>query len=193
VTVDNQGRTWCPLGRGLPIQQGYATNFDVHGCDWSQWWPAQIGSFDPDVVVVLFTVWESSARFLDGKWRPLGDPELDRWQLSEYQAAADALGARGAKVVWLAAPCEPHFLMQRNSALWHIDRQLLPRLAHSRRQVHVLDLGTQLCPNGKPLIDYAGVHNARPDGAHYSDAGALAVANWAMPIVLGQAPAPRAS
>jgi hypothetical protein len=59
--------------------------------------------------------------------------------------------------------------------------------------VHLLDLGPQLCPGGIPLTDYAGVRDARPDGAHYSDAGALAVANWAMPIVLGQAPLPRVS
>jgi hypothetical protein len=193
ITVDNQGRTWCPLGRTLPIQQGYFANVNVRGCDWSQWWPAQVASFDPDVVVGLFTVWESSGRFLDGKWREPGDAEFDRWQLSEYQAATDALSARGANVVWLAAPCEPKYLLQHGSLLWRINRELLPRVAHSRKAAHLLDLGTQLCPHGTPLLDYAGVHNARPDGSHYSDAGALAVANWAMPIVLGQSPPPRAS
>jgi len=35
-----------------------------------------------------------------------------------------------------------------------------------------------------------GVTDARPDGSHFSDPGALAVANWAMPIILGQRPAP---
>jgi hypothetical protein len=56
--------------------------------------------------------------------------------------------------------------------------------------VHVLDLDGQLCPGNRYQSDYAGVHDARPDGAHFSDAGALAVANWIMPIVLGQAPPP---
>jgi peptidoglycan/LPS O-acetylase OafA/YrhL len=193
ITVDNEGRMWCPLGRSLPIQQGYIENFNIDGCNWSQWWSSHIASFDPDVVIALFTVWEASARKLDGQWRAPGDPILDNWQLSEYQAATDTLSARGAQVVFLAPPCEPQFSIQRGSPLWRIDRELLPRVARSREAVHVLDLGTQLCPHGKALLDYAGVHNARPDGAHYSDAGALAVANWAMPIVLGQAPAPRAS
>jgi hypothetical protein len=38
---------------------------------------------------------------------------------------------------------------------------------------------------------FGGVPVPRPDGAHFSPAGALAVSDWLMPIVLGQAPNPR--
>ena len=48
-----------------------------------------------------------------------------------------------------------------------------------------------MCPSGPPNPTFHGVTNVRPDNAHYSDAGALAVARWLMPIVLGQEPAPR--
>jgi peptidoglycan/LPS O-acetylase OafA/YrhL len=192
-TVDNLGHTYCPLGRTLAIKQGYVENTDVQACNWTTRWSNEVASFDPDVVVMLFTIWETSPRMLDGQWRAPGDPMLDKWQLSEYQAAADALSARGAPVVILTPPCEPNFKVQPGSPLWRIDDRLLPRVAHTRASVHLVDLGSQLCPHGTPLTDYAGVHNARPDGAHYSDAGALAVADWTMPIVLGQAPAPRAS
>jgi hypothetical protein len=63
-------------------------------------------------------------------------------------------------------------------------------LAASRPTVHVVDLDHELCRDGQALSAYAGVVDPRPDGLHFSDAGALAVANWVMPIVLGQAPAP---
>ena len=53
----------------------------------------------------------------------------------------------------------------------------------------MLDLHAQLCDGKKAVQDFNGVSDFRPDGAHFSDAGALAVANWFMPIVLGQAPA----
>jgi peptidoglycan/LPS O-acetylase OafA/YrhL len=192
--VDNVARMYCPLGRHLPIQEGLGVEHDdLSVCDWTNWWPGNVASFDPDVVIVLFTIWEEVPRRLDGKWRTPGDPDLDRWQLGEYQAATDTLAARGAKLVWLEAPCEPNFRLAPGSPLSMLDRRLLPKLASTRHDVQLLDLNSQICPGGNPLIDYAGVHNARPDGAHYSDAGALAVANWAMPIVLGQAPLPRAS
>ena len=47
-----------------------------------------------------------------------------------------------------------------------------------------------LCPHGPPNPDFGGVHDVRPDGSHFSDAGALEVARWLMPIVLGEQPAP---
>ena len=192
ASVDNAARMYCPLGRGLPAQQGFAENFDMSYCDWTHRWPDHIASFDPDVVVVLFTIWETAPRRLPGSsaWSTPGDAAFDRWQLGEYEAAADTLAARGAQIVWMTAPCEPHFRVAPGSPLWRIDHQLIPKTAQQRRSVHVLDLGPQLCPHGTPLVDYRGVRNARPDGAHYSDAGALALANWAMPIVLGQAPPP---
>ena len=66
ATVDNAARMYCPLGRGLPAQQGFAENFDMSYCDWTRRWPDQVASFDPDVVVVLFTIWETAPRRLPG-------------------------------------------------------------------------------------------------------------------------------
>jgi hypothetical protein len=57
--------------------------------------------------------------------------------------------------------------------------------------VHVVDLNHLLCPQGPPNSDFGGVHDIRPDGAHFSDAGAFAVAQWLMPIMLGEKVAPR--
>ena len=121
-----------------------------------------------------------------------GFPALDTWQLSEYQAAADVLSARGAPVVWFTIPCENAPIETRFTA---VVRQPADDSRSSPRRgpaVHVVDLDHELCRNG-PSHDYAGVHDARPDGAHFSDAGALAVAKWVMPIVLGDRAEPAAT
>ena len=55
---------------------------------------------------------------------------------------------------------------------------------------HIVDVDHLLCPHGPPNPDFGGVHDVRPDGSHFSDAGALEVARWLMPIVLGEQPAP---
>jgi hypothetical protein len=65
-----------------------------------------------------------------------------------------------------------------------------PAPARSRPAVHMVDLNHLLCTDRGPDPDFGGVTDIRPDGTHFSDAGALAVAQWFMPIVLGDAPAP---
>jgi hypothetical protein len=194
VEVRDDARSWCALGRGLRIQQGLAAGAPSAGCaGWAKRWSDAVRSFDPDVVFVYFSIWEVSPRLLPetGEWLQPGDPRLDTWQLSEYQAAADVLSARGAPVVWFTIPCENEPI-RGGSPLWHVNRRTIPELAASRRAVHVVDLDRELCRNG-PSHDYAGVVGARPDGAHFSDAGALAVANWVMSIVIGDAPNPTAT
>jgi hypothetical protein len=189
--VENLGHIYCPLGRDLPAIEGMAET-STAACDWTASWSSAIRWFDPDVTILLFTVWEGAPRKLPGAsdFTNPGHPALDAWQLSEYQAAADTLGARGGQIVWLTAPCDKNVPVDKKNGLWYVDERTIPRLAASRPSVHVLDLDAQLCPGGKYQSDFGGVHDARPDGAHFSDAGALAAANWFMPIVLGQAPAP---
>jgi hypothetical protein len=188
--VLNTATPTCSLGRHL-LRMGPlgAIGTPAEPCaDWTRQWP--IATFDPDVVVVNYSIWEIERRQLPGgRWATPGDPELDRWQLSEYQAASDLLSARGAPVLWLNIACEetpirPHDLF------WYIDHDTIPKLAASRPAVHVVDMNQLLCPNGPPNPDFGGVHDVRPDSAHFSDAGALAVARWLMPIMLGKQPAP---
>ncbi len=190
--VVNLGHVYCPLGRDLPAIEGMHEARSTRACDWTSTWQSTVGWFDPDVTLVLFTVWEAAPRKLPGAsdYEIPGQPALDAWQLGEYQAAADTLGARGGQVVWFTVPCEAHVDIDKKNGLWYVNERTIPRLAASRPFVHVLDLHAQLCDGTKPVKDFNGVANFRPDGAHFSDAGALAVANWFMPIVLGQAPAP---
>jgi hypothetical protein len=191
VQVLAESHEWCPLGRRLPIQQGLGAHVPGSGCDdWASYWSSGVRSFDPDVTIVLFSIWEVAPRQLPGRhdWLQPGAPALDAWQLSEYRAAADVLSARGAPVVWLTVPC-PFGAIQHGEPLWYLNRRTIPALAASRPAVHVVDLDHELCAGGASH-DYAGVHDARPDGTHFSVAGALAASKWLMPIVLGETPNP---
>jgi peptidoglycan/LPS O-acetylase OafA/YrhL len=191
--VENDAVPTCALGRALDFKTPLGGELHPSDtcADWTQTWAEKIATFDPDVVVVQYTVWEIEFRRLpDGRWAQPGDPALDRWQLSEYQAASDVLSARGAPVLWLDSACEDGPI-KRGEPFWFVDYRTIPQLAASRPSVHVVDMNHLLCPHGAPDPDFAGVHDVRPDGAHFSDAGAFAVAQWLMPIVLGQRAAPR--
>src|SRR5262249_38080606 len=101
--VENDAIPTCSLGRKLERRGPLgAVMQPAEACaGWAQTWAQKIADFDPDVVVVQYTVWEVEWRRLpDGRWAHPGDPAFDRWQLSEYQAAADVLSARGAPVLW---------------------------------------------------------------------------------------------
>lgn len=188
--VLNTATPTCSLGRHL-LRKGPlgAVGEPPDTCaDWGRQW--RIATFDPDVVVVNYSIWEIEARKLpSGRFARPGDLELDRWQLSEYQAASDVLSARGAPVLWLNIACQGTAIKPLD-LFWYINHDTIPDLAASRREVHVVDMDRLLCPNGPPNPDFPGVRDVRPDGAHYSDAGALAIARWLMPIVLGVDPAP---
>jgi hypothetical protein len=190
--VHNDAIAWCSLGRHLAIRSVLgATMEPSDNCaGWDKRWPRTIASFDPDVVVVLYTIWEIEARRLPGgRWAQPGDPELDRWQLSEYQAAAGVLSARGAPVLWLDTACG-ETAIARDEPFWTLDYRTIPKLAATRPAVHMVDMNHLMCPNGPPNLDFGGVTNVRPDFGHFSDAGALAVVRWLMPIVFGREPAP---
>ncbi len=190
--VQNDAIRSCSLGRHLNVRLPFGQEVPVpRACaEWDTKWPETIASFDPDVVVTLYTMWEIEWRQLpDGRWAKPGDPEFDRWQLSEYQTATDILSARGAQVLWLNTACEgtpikPH------DPFWIHNNQTLPRLAASRSAAHIVDMDHLLCPHGPPNPDFGGVHDVRPDGSHFSDAGGLEVVRRLMPIVLGEKPAP---
>jgi hypothetical protein len=191
--VRNDAVRSCSLGRHLRVRLPFGQEVPVpRRCsEWDTTWPETIASFDPDVVVSLYTMWEIEWRQLpDGRWAKPGDPEFDRWQLSEYQTAADVLAARGAQVLWLNTACYGDKPIEPHDLFWIRNTQTLPKLAASRASVHLVDMNRLLCPTGPSSPAFRGVHDVRPDGSHFSDEGGLAVAHWLMPIVLGEKDAP---
>ena len=184
--VLDAARAWCSLGRYLP-RNTFGPQNSAAGCDdWGTRWADDVRTF------VMYTVWEVIPRRLSGSTdftRP-GDPAHDAWQLSEYRRAADVLSARGARVVFFSIACENETPIRRGEPYWYVNRGTLPLLAASRPAVRLIDLDALLCGGGHLRNDLGGVANIRPDHAHYSDAGALALARWLMPIVLGVTKAP---
>jgi hypothetical protein len=195
VLVRNEARKWCSLGRYAPRIIGYGPTEQGEGCnDWEQRWPGLVDEFDPDVVVVVYTVWEIGDRKPAGAvdWLKPGERAFHQWQLSEYQTAADVLARRGGKVVWTTVPCTTEDASDAGSPVWFVNNYTIQPLGRTRPDsVRVVDLERELCSGHTPHADYRGVDPVRPDGRHFSDEGALALAHWMMPIILGDLPSPR--
>ena len=186
--VWNDAHYYCALGRYAPAEFGTGEQHPAEICNsWGERWPQELQQFDPDVVVVLYTFWEMVARQPPGvpDFVSPGDPRYDRWQLSEYAKAVDTLSARGAKVVWLTIPCRKLDQPVHARVVHHLNDDQIGGVARRRpHQVRVVDLHGELCPDDHFHMSYGTVAQARPDGAHFSDAGAEAVANWLMGKIL---------
>ncbi|MGZ6925420.1 MAG: DUF459 domain-containing protein [Acidimicrobiia bacterium] len=190
VAVFNDGRAYCPIARGgrLAATLGHT----AEACaDWPTAWPAALRRFQPDLVVVLTTVWDVSGRQRDD-WGPHfvgpGDPRFDQMLRSEWSEAVRVLSSTGARVVWLDTPC-----MSNPDTNHDIDVMNTSTLPSVRAQGAVtLDLGAFVCPHHQFTGSLAGVDDIRPDGLHFSDAGADLVARWLGPQLtnplLGNAP-----
>jgi hypothetical protein len=186
--VWNDAHYYCSLARFAPRVYGVGEDNNAEICDsWGERWPQQLQQFDPDVVVVVYTLWEMVARKPPGApgYLAPGDKTFDAWQLDEYTTAADVLSARGAKVVWLTLPCTEGDQPEHTKMKRYLSEHQIGGVAKRRPDaVRVLDLNREVCPAGQFSMSYAGIESARPDGAHFSDEGAEAVADWVMKQVL---------
>jgi peptidoglycan/LPS O-acetylase OafA/YrhL len=186
--VWNDAHYYCALGRYAPRAFGVGVDRQSAICDsWGERWPQELQKFDPDVVVMLYTFWEMVFRQPPGTNELLapGDKRYDDWQLGEYLKAVDTASARGAKVVWLTIPCRKDDTPDMQRITEHLDDVQLVRVARARPQtVRLVNLHDELCPNDQFRMSYGNVAVARPDGAHFSDAGGEAVANWVMQQIL---------
>jgi hypothetical protein len=177
--VWNVATRWCGIGRGgvMPLRDSGAE------CNrWAERWSQQLDRFDPDVVVVLSTIWDRIARKLPewSEFREPGDPVYDAWLRSEYAAAADLLTSRGARVTWLTTPCGP----KEDTRIERINFDVIRPMAAGRSTVQVVDLDAKLCPTGTFLNQQRGIDDIRPDGAHFSDRSALWLSEWLGPLLV---------
>ena len=185
VFVWNGGALGCSLLAGAEVR-GYwgVEDRPPDRCNTRETWPKALAAFRPDVVVVLYGAWDVyDASFDHGAtWSSPGDQEWDAFYRRTVADTSARLSATGAKILWLAPPCfsalpgaadagAPWFDPTRVEVLGAIDRQVA---AHDGMTVSPVahDLG---CP-----VDFG----ARPDGVHYADAGADAVANRLGPQIL---------
>jgi peptidoglycan/LPS O-acetylase OafA/YrhL len=180
ITVVNSARFYCGIARDGRL--GALLGRSVNGCgDWSRVWPSLLARVRPDVVVMLTTIWDIGARQRD-EWGPdylrEGDPRFDQYIADEWGRAADLLASRGARVVWLTAPCSA--IDGLTQGMRYANENYLPVLQHTRPVVKV-DLSAHVCPGGKFTDRLGTVDGGRPDGVHFSDPGADWVADWLGP------------
>jgi len=189
--VWNVAHRWCGIGRYAARALGRGVESPGAACDdWADRWAEQIREFDPDTVIVLSTIWELVARRLSGwpDFRTPGDPVYDTWITSEYTTAADVLGDRGAKVVWLELPCTRDAPAEERETVEHYNDYILPELARRRPgKVELVGFFSRVCPDGRFTSTLGSRDGARPDGVHFSETGADWAAGWLMPMVTGGA------
>ncbi|MGZ4678454.1 MAG: DUF459 domain-containing protein [Acidimicrobiia bacterium] len=180
VNVVNAARFYCGIARGGRI--GMALGHTANACaDWGTRWPTLLDRYHPEVVVVLTTIWDISARQRD-EWGPdylnVGDPRFDQFVEGEWRQAVETLGSRGARVVWLTNPCAREDML--NDDLHYANAHYIPALL-SMSPVVKVDLASGVCPDGKFSDRIGPVAEGRPDGMHFSDPGADWVASWLGP------------
>jgi hypothetical protein len=110
VVVYTDNHSGCPVTRGGSIRflSSDAPN-DLSDCDaMIAQWPADLQSFQPDVVIVATGPTNTADRELPGDdaWSSLGDPAVDQYQLAQMQEDIDTLHQTGARVLWLDLPYE---------------------------------------------------------------------------------------
>jgi peptidoglycan/LPS O-acetylase OafA/YrhL len=156
---------------------------------WPQTWAADVRRTRPDVVVVLVGRWEVMDQQLRGRWRHVGDPDLDSYLTGAFGTALTAAKASGASVVFLTAPYY-HRGERPDGGRWPEDdptrvdtfnRLLRAFVAAHRGQATVLEFGDRLAGGGSQYVESVNGLRLRYDGVHLTPGGARWVGRWLYP------------
>lgn len=148
-------------------------------------WKKQIEQFNPDLVIVMSSIWDTQERRLPD-WSQMklpGDPAFDEYLLREYRESVDELTAGGAAILWVQQPCARSMEVNGvkgastgkydTARVRYLNESLIPRLVEARPEVRTYDLFSELCPQGEFVESMGGVEQLRPDGVHFSTEGSL--------------------
>lgn len=159
----------------------------------------QVADFDPDVVIVLSTIYDLQQRRLDGwdDFRVPGDPGFDEYLAAEYARVYDILSARDARVVWFTNPCSRQTIGPWPSddrggplaedRIEHANKAILGRLGKLRPDVRFFDLHEVLCRGDEIVNKVDGVDELRTDGIHFTPAGSMWFARTYGPQLIAEA------
>ena len=191
----NQGTYFCGVFRGGEVDIGPIISPSAACEGWAERWTGHLDDFDPDIVVVLSTVWDTVPRRLPGwdEFRDLDDLVYADHVRSDYRAAIQLLSSRGAEVVWLTPPCHGGHA-DSDVRLTKLRTGFTVPLVRARSDVaRLVDLAELLCPGGVFQETLGDVAMARPDGLHFSDPGADWAAARIGPLVVEGWPDPDAA
>lgn len=192
----------CGIGRTGWRQYLAQPVVEVDNC-WETPWAEGIERIKPDVAVVMAGVWDVTDRWLPGDDpksdppRYPGDPTYDEYLLNELLAATDLLSAKGAKVVWLTSPYVE--LGMIDGELPEVTYQRAYTDAQGRRHYvgsdparmdrfnELIKQVPELRPGVAAVVDLEGflsqqasgpvTPDLKPDGVHFTEQGAIAVAD----------------
>ena len=178
ITVQNSAVLGCTLMDGNLVKNFAGTVKRVPDfCHTRKDWPTLLRTFKPDVVVALFggqDVYDMS--WDNGKsWTWAGKPAFDKRYLATMSNASTRLAVTGARVLWLAPPCFAFIKGDTGSSPsspWY-DRR---RIAALGNVLHTVATNTH-----QSVTDVIHAANCpvnfktRPDGVHFSRAGADAM------------------
>jgi hypothetical protein len=151
-----------------------------------------------DAVVLSQGGADLADRQVGGEWRHLGDPEFDEWFRADLAAFADVLDRFDVPVLWATVP---HFRARSYrdpTEDWRdhpdndparVDRlnELFEEVVYGRPGFHRLDVAGWVRDQPGGEFDEA----IRGDGAHYTEGGSDALAEWMVPQVLAVVEADR--
>jgi hypothetical protein len=143
---------------------------------------------DPDVVVWLSS-WERLSIRVGGSVLVAGTPRADAVLLSRMERVFTRLTAGGARLAVLTvAPFTEGTALglqftsspERDAQVLHLNGLLRRFAARHPDRAFVVDLAQHVCPQGAPCGPEVDGRRPRPDGAHFSPAGSVWAAQWAL-------------
>jgi peptidoglycan/LPS O-acetylase OafA/YrhL len=184
IAVLNDGVIGCPLLNGVEVR-GYWGTADRSSdpCQTHRTWPKYLSEFKPDLVIVLYGAWDVyDASFDHGHtWVSPGQPKFDTYYATRVADASHRLRATDSRVLWLTPPCfAANGASENPNAVWY-----------DPARVSVLQSIDHRAAAGPGVTVSDVVHNSgcpvdpkmRPDGVHYSDAGADAQLAGLAPVI----------
>jgi peptidoglycan/LPS O-acetylase OafA/YrhL len=147
---------------------------------------AELPKARPDVVIWM-SVWEKSDVVEDGRTLVNGTPAGDKVMLARMDEALRRLTLGNAHVVLVTAPAPaPNDAQGTQNTSNAVDDASYRRLASINRRfakrhpdrVTLVDLGTQLCPQGPPCPEIVRGERVRPDGRHFTPGAAAHYSEW---------------
>jgi hypothetical protein len=187
IVVHNEAVLGCTLMDGnLVMNYAGTVRRPSDSCGTRKSWPALLHKYRPDVVITLFGGGDVFNMSWDNghSWSWAGKPVFDKRYLATMRNASTRLASQGGHVLWLTPPCFAYIKGNTGStpsSPWY-DRRRVAALAKMFHTVattthqSVTDvIHTANCP-----VDF----KTRPDGVHFSRAGADAMMPKLGPVIL---------
>jgi peptidoglycan/LPS O-acetylase OafA/YrhL len=171
------------IGGRLKVGEGEYVA-DADWCeDWPGRWADELGSFQPDVALLMIGWPGLGDRMIDGEWRAPCDPVFDEYYAGVIRRAIEVLGSTGASVVvadspylWLPVGSDADDRVDCLNEIYHREADALG--------AELLPLMAWTCPDGPDgCIDEIDGVKLRSDGVHFRDEGAPFAAAWAAPLL----------